>query len=347
LWLRKVSQGIKEANGVLQIAVLSGGIYGTFFGPDQDETHQLATNFYFRAPATNSDPESKQCNCIETDVIFSVITDGSHSGDHSTSSTGVVFEWGQQAGLFWYIDDNNYIKLVLEGSKDGSCAVVLAGEKSGSPVVIAKVSVATSDVFLPGGAGMRLRLEVNEDGSVTGMFQQRGSPCMRLVGRGLGYEELVSPARVQVGIGAHGGSLTTSELSESSGRCALFYNFRGVWTPQDRIQMGKGPGNNGLSRAAGAAAQTTLGAVVGPATDVLSGWTLSPDLSEDERQNIASLLGGAAPAAYLPAPTDAAVDPVVDVLSGWTLSPDLNDDERQNIASLLGGGAPAAYSPSS
>ncbi len=74
-------------------------------------------------------------------------------GDASSAkSSEVTFEWVQQAGLFWYIDDNNYLKLVLEGMKDGGCAVVLAGEKNAVPAVIAKVPVAAKDILLPGGA---------------------------------------------------------------------------------------------------------------------------------------------------------------------------------------------------
>jgi hypothetical protein len=140
---------------------------------------------------------------------------------------------------------------------------------------------------------MRLRLEVNADGCVTGMFQARGSPCMRLVGRADAYQELaaVSSEKVQVGIGAHGGSSSMATLSESGLRYALFYNFRGVWTPQDRIQMGKGPENISLRSAMHL--QTTSDATVEPVTNVLSGWTLSPDLSEEDKNNIAALLGGA------------------------------------------------------
>ncbi len=73
-------------------------------------------------------------------------------GDASSApSSEVTFEWGQQAGLFWYVDDNNYLKLVLEGMKDGGCAVVLAGEKNAVPAVIAKVPVAAKDILRPGG----------------------------------------------------------------------------------------------------------------------------------------------------------------------------------------------------
>ncbi len=241
-------------------------------------------------------------------------------GDASSAqSSEVTFEWGQQAGLFWYVDDNNYLKLVLEGMKDGGCAVVLAGEKNAVPAVIAKVPVAAKEILLPGaafdepvpfvlltllfmplskiGVGMRLRLEVNADGCVTGMFQARGSPCMRLVGRADAYQELaVSSEKVQVGIGAHGGSSSMTTVSESGLRYALFYNFRGVWTPQDRIQMGKDPDNISLRSAM--PLQTTSNATVEPVTNVLSGWTLSPDLSEEDKNNIAALLGGAS--AYSP-----------------------------------------------
>jgi len=52
--------------------------------------------------------------------------------------------WGEQAGIFFYYDDDNYVKLVLEGMKDGKTGIVLAREEAGSPSVVKKIK-------LPGG----------------------------------------------------------------------------------------------------------------------------------------------------------------------------------------------------
>lgn len=49
--------------------------------------------------------------------------------------------FGEQAGLFWYIDDNNYVKFVVEGMKDGSVAFVFAHEMSGNPIVVRKEKI--------------------------------------------------------------------------------------------------------------------------------------------------------------------------------------------------------------
>ena len=117
----------------------------------------------------------------------------------------------------------------MEGMKKGGIAVVLVGEKIGAAEVVAKVEVQAADVLRPGGVGVRLRLEVNGDGSVTGMFQKRGSPCMRLVGRAAGYTHLCRGPRgqVRVGIGARGGTKTLSVLQKFGGKYAVFQKFRG------------------------------------------------------------------------------------------------------------------------
>lgn len=46
--------------------------------------------------------------------------------------------WGEQAGLFWYSNDHNYAKLVVEGMKDGTVALVFAVEIRGEPKVLHK-----------------------------------------------------------------------------------------------------------------------------------------------------------------------------------------------------------------
>ena len=38
----------------------------------------------------------------------------------------------EQAGLFWYHDDSNYAKLVVEWMKDGTVSIVMAQEVDGA-----------------------------------------------------------------------------------------------------------------------------------------------------------------------------------------------------------------------
>ena len=71
---------------------------------------------------------------------------------------------GEQAGLIWYHDDDNYIKLVKE-SLEGVQWIVLAREEGGQAVLIDKtrISVETAELRL-----------VLQDGKVLGQF--RNSP---------------------------------------------------------------------------------------------------------------------------------------------------------------------------
>ena len=70
-------------------------------------------------------------------------------------------DWGEQAGIFYYFDDDNYAKFVVEWTKDGSMAAVLAQEVAGSAsvsgkAIICKTPVAKDHRPKP----VRLRLEV-------------------------------------------------------------------------------------------------------------------------------------------------------------------------------------------
>jgi len=52
---------------------------------------------------------------------------------------------GEQAGLIWYLDDNNYIKLCVEYLKEQT-HIVMAKEANNEPAVIKKVPVDLSDL---------------------------------------------------------------------------------------------------------------------------------------------------------------------------------------------------------
>jgi regulation of enolase protein 1 (concanavalin A-like superfamily) len=67
----------------------------------------------------------------------------------------------EQAGLLWYVDDDNFIKLISE-QIDGKMYIVVARELGGRGKVISKIEVPT--------ANLELRLKVESDG-VTGQWR--------------------------------------------------------------------------------------------------------------------------------------------------------------------------------
>ena len=141
--------------------------------------------------------------------------------------------WGQQAGLFLYCDDSNYIKIVLEGSKSGGLRVVMASEVANSPTVIAKAELH-DDTFGPSvseTATIILRLEMSADrSSVSGsinrdnMFLQHVGtcPCAHLVEK---------DSNLSVGIGGHGGP------KDVDGHYARFSKFELIGIQKQRLRF--------------------------------------------------------------------------------------------------------------
>eukprot|EP00466_Bigelowiella_natans_P010136 jgi/Bigna1/144775/aug1.91_g19483 len=74
---------------------------------------------------------------------------------------------GEQAGIFWYFDDDNYAKLVVEGTKEtkknGSFAIVLAKEEGGKATVVKKEKLEYERVSTSKSKTILLRLEAVED----------------------------------------------------------------------------------------------------------------------------------------------------------------------------------------
>eukprot|EP00750_Incisomonas_marina_P033092 INCI9560.1.p1 GENE.INCI9560.1~~INCI9560.1.p1 ORF type:complete len:266 (-),score=45.58 INCI9560.1:493-1290(-) len=132
-WVREEAKGWRlNASGEqagLEIVALPGGIWGSFFNDC------LARNFLFLTPEGEA-----AVNAAEAEVSFSPRA------------------WGEQAGIFWYSDDNNYAKFVVEGMKDGSVALVFALEINGSPRVVKKLPWEG-----PASATKILRLELKAD----------------------------------------------------------------------------------------------------------------------------------------------------------------------------------------
>ncbi len=99
-----------------------------------------------------------------------------------------------------YVDDDNWVKFVTEGMRDGSVKLVLATKRSGTAAVVIKAA-------LPPGCEpekpVTLRLELSESReSVSALIDRR--MCLQCVGSTeVGF--LRNGSGLQVGIGSHGG----------------------------------------------------------------------------------------------------------------------------------------------
>jgi len=191
---------------------------------------------------------------------------------------------GEQAGLFWYVDDNNYAKLVVEWGSEGTASVVLAREQDGTPAVVGKAALEAEEAVAP----IRLRLELSADGSqLSGVVV--GAYYMRLVGscsavagiQGGSSPDVVSPSS-SIGVAFHGGG----EAGFVEGRVAHLSDFASIAVRPNRVQW-----TGGATAAAIAHAQPLQQAGYAPPAPG-AGLTLSPDLSEEERAQVAALLGG-------------------------------------------------------
>jgi hypothetical protein len=98
---------------------------------------------------------------------------------------------GEQAGLIWYNDDDNYIKLVKE-SLEGEQWIVLAREEEGQPLLINKTRISSQS------AELQLRWI---DHRVHGQF--RLSPEMNW--QSVGECALLADGDPKVGLFTHGG----------------------------------------------------------------------------------------------------------------------------------------------
>ena len=95
--------------------------------------------------------------------------------DKVAASIGVVHrpkELWEQAGLLWYVDDDNFVKLVSEHIQ-GKMYVVIASEERGRGEVFGKIDVPTSDLQL------RLRIEGDR---VTGQWRLKTEDAWQDVG---------------------------------------------------------------------------------------------------------------------------------------------------------------------
>ena len=140
---------------------------------------------------------------------------------------------GEQAGLIWYKDDDNYCKLVVEGMKDGLPWIVFGVETSQSPQVVAKVRL-TEELPDLGLENTRLELRYDEARvSVVASYGTDGDGASVAVGGGGMVEvglidesvsaEFMSMVRsasvsMRAGLLVNGGE-------EGSGRSSVFDEF--------------------------------------------------------------------------------------------------------------------------
>jgi len=191
--------------------------------------------------------------------------------------------WGEQAGLFWYIDDNNYLKLVVECMKDGTYAVVFAKEQNCEPGVCGKIALEEDDVE----DALRLRLEISAD-----RLQASGAIVRRFYSQLVGSVNVDEPwlasAGTRVGVSAHGGQGGT-------GRVVTFSEFTALSVQPNRVQWdGAGgmqpPLSQGIAPAdLGASPLVMADEADGPPAPG-AGLTISSKLSEEERQQVTAML---------------------------------------------------------
>jgi len=98
---------------------------------------------------------------------------------------------GEQAGLIWYYDDDNYIKLVKESLEDLQW-IVLAREEDGQPALIDRTPIATQSA--------QLQL-VLLDAEVHGQFRISPDDDWQQVGACA----LIGKSHARVGLFTHGG----------------------------------------------------------------------------------------------------------------------------------------------
>mmetsp|Transcript_127406 Transcript_127406/g.224349 ORF Transcript_127406/g.224349 Transcript_127406/m.224349 type:complete len:332 (-) Transcript_127406:67-1062(-) len=228
-------------------------------------------------------------------------THGSNACEVTVTMPSPPGGFGEQAGLFWYRDDSNYAKLVVEWMKDGTANVVLAQERRGAPVVCATAPLDAEEAC----EAVRLRLELSADGcKLSGVIV--GAFYMRLVGTcevegDMRPDQSEDATQVLIGVSAHGG---TAE-GVVAGRAARFTNFSAIAIRPNRVQWTGGAGRAPAPIEAPAAlSPALLHGFAAPApgeecaisaapalpTGGSGGWTLSEDLTEEQRAQIAILL---------------------------------------------------------
>ena len=159
IWVHQESKAWKVADDALHLRTLPGTLWG-----DANNAH----NFLLR-------PVDDMPNGLATRVF---VTNHPHL-------------MGEQAGLIWYLDDDNYIKLVKE-SLEGMEWIVLAREEGGQSELIAKTRITVESA--------ELQLVLLDD-VVHGQFRTSPEDDWQIVGDC----PLLEAAIPKVGLFTHGG----------------------------------------------------------------------------------------------------------------------------------------------
>jgi regulation of enolase protein 1 (concanavalin A-like superfamily) len=159
IWVHEQSKSWKVADGALHLRTLPGTLWG-----DANNAH----NFLLRS--------------------FGDLPNGLTSRVAVTNHPHLM---GEQAGLIWYLDDDNYIKLVKE-SLEGLQWIVMAREQGGQPELIAKTRISVES------AELQLILQ---DGIVYGQFRTSPKEDWQIVGEC----PLLEADAPKIGIFTHGG----------------------------------------------------------------------------------------------------------------------------------------------
>ena len=159
IWVHEEPNAWNVVDGALQLRTLPGTLWG-----DSNNAH----NFLLRSVDDMS-------NGLATRVA---VTNHPHL-------------MGEQAGLIWYLDDDNYIKFVKE-SLEGLEWIVLAREEGGQPELIAKTRISAES------AELQLVLL---DGVIHGQFRISPEDDWQKVGDC----PILKAADPKVGLFTHGG----------------------------------------------------------------------------------------------------------------------------------------------
>lgn len=238
-WVREDKAAWRFSDCALLIRAQPGGIWSDCF------KGKLAANFLLRAV-----PD--KCTACEVTVK---LTPGSY---------------GEQGGLFWMIDENTYIKLVVEGMKDGSSAVVLVREVNGEAAVVSKAPFDAAN-------SASLRLEISPCGQKISGLLDTGY-CMRLIGS-CEAKELLSGCHM-IGVGAHGGTAEGCSWAE-------FSAFRCLQIASNRVQFGS-TARPDVSLEDNEGDEEEI--LYAPEVPQPGGWVFSSALSDEERAKIQGML---------------------------------------------------------
>jgi hypothetical protein len=178
----KVIEDEKNHSQILSLFGIEGSIWGTReFRIQQFHVDEPSVRNIFLTSTSS----------INAEVPFS---------SFSVEVKFIPLKHGSQAGIVYYIDDMNYVKLVLEGDKLGRTMVILAVQHHGEPEVIYKLADLVNDgkTFIP------LSLTVSSTPSSSSSSSNEG---MKLHISGNNFNEIIFTPKVIVngrfGVMAH------------------------------------------------------------------------------------------------------------------------------------------------